>query len=96
MLMEDNKIIDEETRVLDGYAYTYRLILHSERKFSTIGIPLYSISVTMTEIGTDKSTSARTKEIFSDVKKAKAFLMKLARNYATPIDLLYIVEDEFT
>ena len=95
MIKEDNKVICEEQRVLEGYVYTYRLILHSARKYSSFGMPLYSLSVAMRD-SSGKSTHAETKEIFSEEIKARRFFDKLVRNLATPIDLAYIIEDEFT
>ena len=49
----------------------------------------------MYEIDTGKRWNAKTRELFSEGNKAKAFFDKLVRNLATPIDLAYIVEDEF-
>ena len=85
----------KETRESCGVVYTYTLILHEDKKLTSIGIPLYSIRVDMTVIATGKHTSAQTREIFADEEKARAFFDKLVRNLATPIDLAYIVEDEF-
>ena len=85
----------KETREADGIIYTYTLILHEDIRLTSIGIPLYSISVEMTNLKTGKHTSAQTRELFADESKAKAFFDKLVRNLATPIDLAYIVEDEF-
>ena len=87
--------IIKETREADGIVYTYTLTLHEDKKLTSIGIPLYSISVDMTVLATGRTTSAKTRELFSDEEKARAFLDKLIRNLATPIDLAYIVEDEF-
>ncbi len=87
--------IIKETREADGIIYTYTLMLHEDIKLSTIGIPLYSISVEMTVLANGVTTSATTKELFADEDKARAFFDKLVRNLATPIDLAYILEDEF-
>lgn len=85
----------KQTREADGIVYTYTLTLHEDKRLSTIGIPLYSISVDMTVLATGRTTSATTKELFADEDKARAFFDKLVRNLATPIDLAYILEDEF-
>ncbi len=85
----------EEKRALDGILYTYRLILHTDRKYSSFGLPLYSVEVEMEDIKSKKASCAKTRELFSEGEKAKAFFDKLVRNLATPIDLAYIVEDEF-
>ena len=85
-----------ERRDACGYIYTYTLTLHNETKYSSIGIPLYSISVEMTELKTGRSSTASTDKIFADEAVATAFFDKLTRSLATPIDLAYILEDEFT
>lgn len=87
--------IKREVREVDGIIYTYTLTLHGDTRLTSIGIPLYSISVDMTVIKTGKHTNAHTRELFADEDKALSFFDKLVRNLATPIDLAYIVEDEF-
>lgn len=87
--------IMEETRMLDGIIYTYRLLLNDRLKYSSFGLPLYSVEVDMENVKCGKTTTARSGELFSEEKKALAFFEKLVRNLATPIDLAYIVEDEF-
>ena len=54
-----------------------------------------SVEVDMENVKCGKTTTARSGELFSEEKKALAFFEKLVRNLATPIDLAYIVEDEF-
>lgn len=92
---ENGYSVTEERRVLDGVLYTYRLILHTDRKYSSFGLPLYSVEVEMEDLNSKKASCARTRELFSEGDKAKAFFDKLVRGLATPIDLAYIVEDEF-
>ena len=92
---ENERAIREERRVLDGVIYVYKLLLNEGVRYSTIGIPLDSIEVEMENIKDGKLTNARAGELFSEEKKANAFFEKLVRNLATPIDLCYIVEDEF-
>ena len=87
--------IAEEKRMLDGIIYTYRLLLNDKLKYSSFGLPLYSIEVEMEDVKCGGVTSARSGEIFSEEEKAVCFFDKLVRNLATPIDLAYIVEDEF-
>jgi len=87
--------IYEEKRSLDGMIYTYRLLLNDGLKYSSFGLPLYSIEVEMENVKEGGVTSAKSGEIFADEEKATAFFNKLVRNLATPIDLAYIVEDEF-
>ena len=43
--------------------------------------------------GNNRQADAR--DIFSDKEDAEAFFDKIVRNLATPIDLAYILEDEF-
>ena len=87
--------INEQTRMLDGIIYTYRLLLNDSLKYSSFGLPLYSIEVDMENVKSGKVTKARSGDLFSEERKATAFFNKLVRNLATPIDLAYIVEDEF-
>lgn len=89
------RCINEEKRMLDGIIYTYRLLLNEDFKFSSFGLPLYSIEVEMDDVKCGKATKARSGELFSEHEKAQAFFDKLVRNLATPIDLSYIIEDEF-
>ena len=56
-------------------------------------IPLYSISVRMTD-SRGNETSASSNDIFADAGKAIIFFDKLVTGLCTPIDLAYIVEDE--
>ena len=87
--------IKEEMRTLDGVVYTYKLLINESFRYSSIGLPLYSIEVEMEDVKCEKTTKARSGELFSEERKALAFFKKLVRNLATPIDLAYIVEDEF-
>lgn len=86
-------IIKSEVREADGAKYHYSLIMTESNKVASYKLPLYSIEVEMTD-SDGKVTSARTKEIFADVGKAIAFFRKLSENLATPLNLLYILEDE--
>ena len=92
---EEKTCISEEKRVADGMIYTYRLFRNESLKYSSFGLPLYSIEVEMENVKCERVTRAHTGELFSEEKKAVAFFEKLVRCLATPIDLSYIVEDEF-
>ena len=81
--------------VEDGIGYKYELFMRESSMVASCGIPLYSISVEMTQ-GDGKVTKAHTKDLFSDIGKATEFFEKLVNNLATPIDLPYVVEDELS
>ena len=75
--------------------YNYELIYNEETSRTSIGIGLYSLRIRMQCGENGRVTEAHTGEIFADEKKAVRFFEKLCNNLATPIDLAYIVEDEF-
>ena len=88
-----NTVIRRETREDDTHSYTYELTVSESQSTSSFRIPLYSIGVEMT----DKLGQVRTgkvKEAFADPGRAILFFNKVVQNLATPIDLVYIVEDE--
>lgn len=88
-----DNILIQENRELEGYSYTYELILRKGIRTHDWGLPLYSIKVSMTDNNGRKSQSEAT-DVFTDRKRAEGFFHKLVRNLATPIDLGYVVEDE--
>ncbi len=86
-------IIKSETRELKEGICTYNLIMKESRRIASYGIPLYSVSVELSdEFG--NITTAVTKDIFSDAGKAVVFFDKVVKSLATPTDLPYIAEDE--
>lgn len=87
--------IRTEERKKDGIGYRYDLVMRESSKVASYGIPLYTVQVKMTRENGD-ITSADTNELFADPGKAIVFFEKLVDNLATPIDLPYIVEDEFS
>ena len=89
------KIIRVEERKADGYEYKYELTVRESKRVASFSIPLYSVSVKMTQNG-NVITYAKIDEVFSDVKKANAFFDKIVKNLATPIDLSYVLEDSIT
>ena len=89
---KDTAIRSEEI-TQEGVTYTYELLKRESRETVSYGIPLYSISVKMTD-QEGSETSATSKEVFADAGKAIDFFEKLVKNFATPIDLPYIIEDE--
>lgn len=86
-------VIKTETREEDGAKYEYSLVMSESNKVASYRLPLYSIEIKMTD-SEGNVTEARTKEIFADVGKAISFFRKLSENLATPLNLLYILEDE--
>ena len=87
--------IRTERREEDGIGYKYELIMRESTCVASYGIPLYSVSVEMTQ-SDGKTTNAHTSDVFADAGKAIDFFEKLVDNLATPVDLPYIVEDEFS
>ena len=83
----------KSVREADGARYCYTLIMSESNKVASYKLPLYSIEIEMTD-AEGNVTNARTKEIFADVGKAISFFKKLSENLATPLNLLYILEDE--
>ena len=86
-------VIKKDVREADGARYCYTLIMSESNKVASYKLPLYSIEIEMTD-AEGNVTNARTKEIFADVGKAISFFKKLSENLATPLNLLYILEDE--
>lgn len=80
----------------DGeYIYRYELIMKQGEGVASWRIPLYSIKVYMTDED-GNTTEGDVKDVFADVGKAVIFYEKIVRNLATPIDLIYTLEDEIT
>ena len=88
-----SNIITREERREGGLHYTYELIRSEGKRTADWGLSLYSIRISMTDNGGNK-TQKEVKDIFSDEGRAHKFFEKLVRNLATPIDLGYVVEDE--
>ena len=77
----------------EGRFYKYRLSVKYITNVESYSLPLYSISIEMTD-ETGARTSSSLREAFSDSEQAFCFFNKLFENLATPIDLPYIFEDE--
>lgn len=88
-----DKLIRREERRDEGYLYTYELTSREGDAVATFGLPLYSIHITLTD-PSGNCREANAKDVFSNVEKSKEFFDKLVKNLATPIDLIYILEDE--
>ena len=88
-------VIREEHRTIDGTEYVYKLTARMKSVSTSLKIPLYSIEVTMKTVN-DDSKSAVCADAFSDVGSAMIFFDKIVRCAATPIDLAYVYEDDFS
>ena len=77
----------------DGAKYLYELIMKKSKRVASYRLPLYSISVRMTDRDGNE-TDARITDVFSDIGKAMVFFQKIVDNLVTPIDLPYIFEDQ--
>jgi len=86
-------VIRREERCESGYSYVYEIIMQRSEGVASFRIPLYTIRVSMEQPDGEIST-AEIKEAFADLGRAIYFFDKLVRNLATPIDLVYIHEDE--
>ena len=79
----------------DGISYTYTLSVSTSKRVASFRLPLYTIGVRMRSADGEVS-EADTGAIFADVGKAVVFYERLVDNLATPIDLLYVLEDSIT
>jgi hypothetical protein len=88
-------VIKSDTIDSDGAKYQYSLHATKSPRVASYRLPLYSITVKMTDCE-GNITDATLGDIFSDVGKAIVFYDRLVANLATPIDLPYILEDEIS
>ncbi len=88
-------VIRTDTRQDKEYTYRYELIMKRGEGVASWRIPLYSIRVYMSD-EKGKTSEGDIKDIFADLGKAVIFYEKVVRNLATPIDLVYALEDEIT
>ncbi len=91
--LNSKTVIREERTSKDGAEYTYRLFVKRSEMVASFRLPLYSISVEMTDAEGNR-TEATLTDIFSDVKRAHSFFDYIFSNLATPLNLPYILEDE--
>ena len=86
-------VIKRDEREEGGCSFVYELSVSESRRISSFRIPLYSVSVNMTNEDGER-TSSRADDAFADAGRAIVFYDKLVKNLATPIDLVYVLEDE--
>ena len=71
--MKDFISIRTEVRESEGFEYRYELTERKEFYVASYGIPLYSISVRMKKVGSQRCTEGKAENLFSDLKKAMRF-----------------------
>ena len=92
--MNCDNVIRREQKFDKGSSYLYELVMRHGDATANWQTPLYSVRIYMVDpFGNNRQADAR--DIFSDKDDAEAFFDKIVRNLATPIDLAYILEDEF-
>ncbi len=92
---EIKEILMKNERVArDGATYDYSLYVRESSKVASYRIPLYSVSVKMID-SEGKETYAEARDAFSDVGKALVFYERIVEYLATPLNLPYILEDEY-
>lgn len=89
------EIVMKSERVeCEGSTYDYTLSVRESNKVASYRIPLYSVSIKMTDKN-GKETFAEAKDAFSDVGKALVFYERIIEYIATPLNLPYVLEDEY-
>ena len=86
-------LIRKDEKEDDLYLYNYELTMRKGNETATFRIPLYSITVKLTDVYGNESQNSLT-DAFSDAAKALKFYEKIVDHLVTPIDLAYIIEDE--
>ena len=89
------KIIKTQLKESSGVSYTYNLSVCESEHVASFGMPLYSIEIKESD-ERGKVTEAKIKEMFADPGRALAFYERLVKNLATPVDLPYILEEEYS
>ena len=75
--------------------YSYELLMRESESVASWKIPLYTINVKMTNAHGNHTESSAA-DAFSDATRAIRFYEKLVRSLATPMDLIYVLEDEIS
>ena len=87
-------LIKTDTIEKDGLVYSYTLTARESRRVASYRIPLYSITVRLTDAESN-TTDATVSDAFSDIGKALVFYERIVEHLATPLNLPYIFEDEY-
>ena len=92
-LKENRAILRRDEKRDEFNVYVYELT--SRRGVSTFDfrLPLYSVQVLMTDAYGNTSSSCAY-DAFADEERALKFYEMAVKNLITPIDLLYVLEDE--
>ena len=88
-----NMLVRSERRNEDGNEYEYTLTVSESDKTVSFRLPLYSIRVAMTTADGQRR-EAELNDAFRSPRTAFTFFNRIVDNLATPIDLVYIHEDE--
>ena len=87
-------VIKSDKVTYGAAVYSYSLIMRESRRVASYRIPLYSVRIELiTEEG--EHTSNEAKDVFADIGKALVFYDMLVDNLVTPLNLPYILEDEY-
>ena len=86
-----NETLREDNVSQNGMLYEYRLFKRISLRVASYKIPLYSVSVRLTD--GDEVTESALNDMFSDIGKATVFYEQIVKYLVTPIDLPYILED---
>lgn len=92
-ITENGSIIRKDEKYDGENVYSYELIMKMGDTVASFKIPLYTIVVKMTS-SEGRETESSAIDAFSDASKALSFYEKIVDGLATPIDLMYILDDE--
>ena len=90
---ENGAIIRRDEKFDGENLYSYELVMKEGESLASWRIPLYTINISMKNANGNHTESSAT-DAFSDASRAIRFYEKLVKSLATPIDLLYVLEDE--
>ena len=86
-------IIRKDEKYDGENVYSYELIMKEGDSVTSWRIPLYTINVKMTT-SEGLHTESSAADAFSDATRAIKFYERLVNCLATPIDLIYVLDDE--
>ena len=89
----NNFLIKQDTRFNGKDELNYSLSVSEGRNLMDLRIPLYSVTVDMTDEN-GKRTSASCTNAFVDIGHALIFYGKIVGGLVTPCELGYVYEDE--
>ena len=88
-------IVKCDTVKTGSAVYKYTLYASESQNVVSYRMPLYSISIEMTDEN-GKATKSKIENVFCDIGKAIVFYEHLKENLATPLNLPYILEDKIS